>query len=113
MRARLFRTGLVAAFLLSCAVLFAPAASAHPANVDVFCESGAASYYCTVSYSGAHDPTTIQWYRNGVYVSAFDNRTFVSQSCVVGTGYNMVAVVTDVHGSAQNSYYFTCRRTWQ
>lgn len=110
---RSFRLGVLGALLLSCAAVFAPAASAHPANVEVFCESGASRYYCQVSFTGAHDPTTIHWYRNGSYIPAFDNLSFVTQSCVVGQWYTLVAVVTDAHGPAQNSYSFECRRVWQ
>jgi len=107
------RAALVAMFLGACAAVGAPAASAHPADVSVFCESGAARYYCQVTYSGAHDPVTITWYRNGQHIPAFDNLSFVQQSCVIGQWYTMRAVVTDVHGSAEGIGGFECRRVWQ
>lgn len=104
------RAGLVAALLALGSVLIIPTASAHPTNVSVFCQGGTASYLCGVRYAGAHDPTTIRWYSNGTHISGFDDRTFLLQSCTLDTPYNVRAVVTDIHGSAEaSSGWFRCQ----
>jgi hypothetical protein len=103
------RAGIVAALLVFCSALVTPAASAQPTNVSVACTSSSGQYFCWVNYSGAQNPTTIRWYSNGTHISAFDNRTFLLQTCTLSAFYTVRAVVTDVQGSAEDSYSFTCR----
>ncbi len=106
---RAARLGTIAALLGFCSIIFVPLASAHPANVVVSCSSGAGTYRCNVQYTGAHDPTTIRWYQNGVHMSHHDNKKFVfQQGCQVNASYTLRAVVTDVHGSAEGSEWFIC-----
>lgn len=89
-----------------------PAAAAP--SVAVYCDSGANHYICDVEYSGQVSAVTIQWAKNGVHMPAFDNRTYVNQSCSGGTHLTLTATVTDASGSGAGSQGFLCRSgPWQ
>jgi hypothetical protein len=109
----LTRLGIAAVVLGLCSVFGAPAASAHPEITYLSCESGGSTYLCDLEYAYAQEPVTIRWYLNGLYVSNFDNQTYVHGSCSVNSGYSVTAVVSDIAGSSQASTYFICRRVWQ
>ncbi|MEJ2853287.1 MULTISPECIES: hypothetical protein [unclassified Saccharothrix] len=85
----------------------APAASAAPA-VEVLCETGGNAYICEVYVSGAAGATTIQWAKNGTAMPAYDNMSYVYQSCRGGTYLTLTATVTDSTGAGSDSFSFVC-----
>ncbi len=87
----------------------APAAAA-PAIAWHNCESGDATYYCSVGYSGGISPVYIEWYEDGRLVQA--GSTELVNSCRVGNYLTVEVVVYDRTGSTRSSRYFRCQWIW-
>ncbi|MEU8264510.1 hypothetical protein AB0C02_28290 [Micromonospora sp. NPDC048999] len=103
---------LSAAALAVVAVTLVPAtpAAAAPAIAWHNCESGAATYYCSVGYSGGVSPVYIDWYENGWLVQTGSND--LMNWCRVDSWLTVEVVVHDGTGSTRSSRYFRCQENW-
>ncbi|NUT49809.1 MAG: hypothetical protein HOV94_21235 [Saccharothrix sp.] len=101
------RTAVVALGGAAALIAAAPAASAAPSG-EVLCETGGNAYIGDVYVSGAVGATTVQWAKNGSAMPAFDNMSYVYQSCRGGTYLTLAATVTDATGASSDSFSFVC-----
>lgn len=96
------------ALAIGATLTLAGPAQAHP-QVNVICEGVSNSrFMCTAFISGAHEPPQIRWFINGVHIPELDGATHFVRGCANGTRVTGRAVVTDIHGSGQDSDSAPC-----
>lgn len=77
--------------------------------IDHSCESSSGTFSCQVQYIGATDPVTIRWIYDGVPESSWDDQTYVSGTCNIGTRYYVDVTISDATGAtAGSTTWYTC-----
>jgi hypothetical protein len=93
----------------------AQATEPQPLTLTYFdCDSGAALYVCTVSFSGGAQPVSIRWTVNNTIRPEFNDQTFIRFGCQPGTARQISVVLLDARGtSAGDGSSYVCSRIQQ